>query len=149
MSDKPTRIIIPKDRFQVGSTPDGAPIWVDPKDLVPTEDERLQTKENLLNKKERHAIDKLASAVLVNAGRFVQATFYAIAPKDVLRAHEANEMGLVAEWVTANDYQVIQDGLTTVVKVGGKIIRKMTARVSENCADLVDKRVRQMMASKN
>lgn len=149
MADKPVKILLPKDRFQIGSTPDGKPVWVEPKELLPSEDEKLELKQNLLNSKERNAINKMADQVLMNAGRFVQATFYAIAPKDVLRAHEREEMALVADWVQVNEYRVIQDGLKTVIKLKDKIIREMKATVSQNCADLVEIRVRQIMAVKN
>lgn len=149
MADKPVKILLPKDRFQIGSTPDGNPVWVDPKELLPSEDEKLELKQNLLNSKERNAINKLTEQVMMNAGRFVQATFYAVAPKDVLRAHERGEMALVADWVQVNEYQVIQDGLKTIIKVKGKVIREMKATVSQNCADMVESRVRQIMAVKN
>jgi hypothetical protein len=149
MSDKPVKIVFPKDPVQIGKTPDGKPIWVDPKDMMPTEDDKLQTKENLLNSREHAAIHKMTQAVFVNAGRFVQDTFYHIAPREVIEAHEDSKMGKVAEWVASVHYEVIQDGLTTVVKVGGKVVRSMVANIGNNCADLVDRNVRKIFASKN
>ena len=149
MSEKPVKIILPKDPVQIGKTPDGKPVWVDPKDMMPTEDEKLQLKENLLNAHEKAAIHKLTQVVLANAARFVQDTFYHIAPRDVVATHEDGEMGKVAEWARSVGYEVIQDGLLTVVKVKGKVIRTLAANVGKDCADLVERRVRKMVATQN
>lgn len=149
MSEKPVSIVVPKDRFQIGNTPDGQPVWVEPKELLPSEDEKLELKQNLLNSRERGAIQKLTHSVLENAARFVEATFLAIAPTVVVRAHEANEMGHVASWASANQYEVIQDGFRTVIKVRGKVVREFVARVSEACADLVEREVRRIVSQKN
>lgn len=149
MSEKPVKILLPKDRFQIGNTPDGQPVWVEPKELLPTEDEKLELKQNLLNSRERGAIEKLTHSVIENAARFVQATFLAIAPPGIVRAHENNEMGRVAAWAKENQYEVIQDGLRTVVKVRGKVIREFVARVSPACADLVEREVKRIVATQN
>jgi len=149
MAEKPVKILLPKERFQIGKTPDGQPVWVEPKELVPTEDEKCELKQNLLNSRERGAIQKLAQAVLLNAARFVQDTFYHIAPNEVIALHESNEMRGVAAWASSVRYEVIQDGLVTVIKVKGKQIRHLHASVSPSCADLVEKRVREMIAAQN
>jgi len=149
MSDKPVKIILPKDPVQIGKTIDGQPIWVDPKDMVPTEDEKLQIRENLLSSHEHAAVDKLAAQVVLNAARFVQETFYRIAPREVVAAHEDGQMGKVSEWVRSAQYEVIQDGLRTVIKVRGKIIRSLVATVQKNCRAMVDRRVRKVIASEN
>lgn len=149
MAEKPVKILLPKERFQIGTTPTGEPVWVDPKELLPTEDEKLQLKENMLNAKERAAIQKMAALVFANAARFVQDTFYRIAPIEVIHAHEKNEMGKVAAWAAANRYEVIQDGLVTVIKFSGKIIRKLVPNISKSCVDLVERKVRKIIANKN
>jgi hypothetical protein len=149
MAEKPVKIVLPKERFQIGKTPDGKPVWVEPKDLLPTEDEKCELKQNLLNSRERGAIQKLANAVFMNAARFAQDTFYHIAPNEIIAAHESNEMGKVAAWASTVRYEVIQDGLVTVIKVKGKQIRQLHAAVSPSCADLVKRRVREMISSRN
>lgn len=149
MARNPVKIIIPKDPVQIGKTPQGAPIWCDPKDLVPNEDEKLQIKENLLNSHERNAINKLVQAVLTNAGRFIQDTFYHIAPKEVIEAHEDEKIGIVADWAAENRYEVIQDGLVTVIKFKGKELRRMKADVNPVCRDLVEHKVRQAINVSN
>lgn len=149
MSEKLVKIVLPKDPVQIGKTSDGQPIWVDPKDMIPTDDERIQMKENVLNSHEQGAILKMAQTVFLNAARFVQDTFYHIAPREVITAHEDGEMAKVAEWARSVRYEVIQDGLTTVIKVRGKVIRSMAAAVSPACADLVERKIRQIAAGKN
>jgi hypothetical protein len=149
MSDKPVKILIPKERFQIGTTPDGQPVWVEPKELLPSEDEKLQLKENLMNSRERGAIQKMVALVFENAARFVQDTFYHVAPKEVIAAHEDGKMDVVAEWVSGTRYEVIQDGIATVIKSRGKVIREMKAKISGNAVELVERKIRQMMAVRN
>lgn len=149
MSDKPVKILLPKERFQIGKTPDGQPVWVEPRELLPTPEEKMELKEKLLNGREAAAINKMAQLVLQNAARFVQDTFYHVAPNEVIQSHEAGEMDKVAHWVSSCRYEVIQDGLETVIKIKGKVIRQMKANVSGNATDLVERKIRHMMAMQN
>lgn len=149
MAQKPVKIVLPKDRLKVGETPDGKVVWIEPTDLTPTEDEKCELKQNLMNSRECAAIIKMAHLVIQNAARFVQDTFYRVAPKEVIQYHEAGEMDKVAEWVSGVRYEVIQDGLETVIKIKGKVIRAMKANISGNAASLVERKIRQAMATQN
>lgn len=141
MKDDRTKIILPSEPYQIGTTADGKPIWTDPKDLIPTPDEKLEQRHNMDASRFDGNVDKIVAVILVNAQRFVAETVIQTADENGLRLlHNTDQKGAV-EWFVKAGYSAIQDGLTTVVKVKGKVIRSMTASVDARFRDAVAKRI--------
>lgn len=150
MTEPVSRIILPKDPFQIGVTPTGEPVWVDPKDLITTPDEKLELKSNMSAAKRAGVVDQMARVVLENATSFMNETF-------VNTAHEHGVNLLlyavngetnpeeVLKWAQKAGYSMIQDGLTSVIKVKDRVIRQMTAEVDSRFALEVSKRVMEMI----
>ncbi len=145
MSDKPVKINVPKDPVQIGATADGQPIWFEPKDLIPTPDEDLERWDKTLDARQRNMIDQAARLVLDNSCRFLEVTILETAKPSVrLRILQApkEKMDIV---ILGAGYAVVQDGLKTVVKFKGKVLREMTANISLRYREHVAKRVNQIV----
>ena len=121
---------VPKDPVVIGKTPEGAPIWLEPKDLVPTPDEELERIHNTQRSREDDFIFRIASAVLDNASKFVEETFVNTAGRVGRNLNACADPLCAVEWALQAGYESIQDGLKTVVKVKGRVIREMTATIA-------------------
>ena len=53
MKDDLPQPIVPKDPVKIGQTKDGQPVWMEPKDLIPTKDEEQELKSNILTGREQ------------------------------------------------------------------------------------------------
>lgn len=148
MSDKPAKLIVPKDPVQIGKTRNGEPVWLDPKDLIPTPDEELERWDKTLDSRQRGMIDKAAKLVLMEAIAFLEQTVLATASKSFVEHYQSGTEKQVRDTLSHSGYEVIQDGLTTVVKLKGKILREMTADVTPRWRDFVARRVNQMVKAK-
>lgn len=126
----------------LGKMPDGSPIWTDPKDLILTGDEVQELNDNKKRDGRAGVAQQLAAKVLENAEAFVRQTIanmFGACPRDSAEAWQ--------EWLDGKGVEVIQDGLTTVVKVKGSEVRKMRARIDQRFAEEAEKFVRRMVAS--
>lgn len=135
---------VPKDPIVLGKMPDGSPIWMEPKDFIPTPDEELERVSNTLACRESQLVHKMAQSVMENAGRFIEQTFLKTASTLGVNAY-FNDQRKGFEWAVRAGYESIQDGLTTVVKLKGRVVRTMTATIDPRLSDLVTKRVMQMV----
>jgi hypothetical protein len=144
MKEKPVKIILPKDPYQIGQTKDGQPIWVDPKDFIQTPDEKLEQKDKMVSARFQTAVLKLAQEVIENSGRFLMATLENIVPESVFESGKS-----LTGWIDENGFEVIQDGLTTIIKCKGKVIRTMNANIEHQYAEAVSKRVMQLIKNGN
>lgn len=141
MQEKP---YVPKDPVVIGKTVDGQPVWMEPKDLIPTPDEELERVANTMACREDNFINKMAQAVLENAGRFIQETFLKTASRQGTEAFLKNQEDAFA-WAVKAGYEAIQDGLKTVVKVRGRVVREMTATVAPCYRDSVAREVMRLV----
>lgn len=135
---------VPKDPIILGKMPDGSPIWADPKDFIPTPDEELERVSNTISCRESQLVHNLAQAVLENAGRFVEQTFLKTAGRSGVDAW-CNSPTQAFEWAVKAGYTSMQDGLTTVVKLKGRVIRTMTATLDQRLSESVAKKVMEMV----
>jgi hypothetical protein len=145
VSDKPVKIIVSKDPVVIGQTKEGEPIWLDMKDLIPTPDEELERWDKTLDARQQALINRAAHMVLDNSCRFLEITILeTIRPsvmQQILQA-PADQAGRVLLGV---GYTVVQDGLKTIVKFKGKVLREMTANISLRYRGHVAKRVNQIV----
>lgn len=121
----------------LGQTPDGSPIWTDPKELILTPDDVQELNHNKRREGQTGVAQQLAAKVLENAEAFVRQTIanmFGACPRDSAEAWR--------EWLDGKGVEVIQDGLTTVVKVKGSEVRKMRARIDRRFAEETEKFVR-------
>lgn len=135
---------VPKDPIVLGKMPDGSPIWMEPKDLIPTPEEELERVSNTLSSREANLVHKMAQSVLENAGRFVEQTFLKTASTSGVNAY-FNDQRKGFEWAVRAGYESLQDGLTTVVKLKGRVIRTMTAEIDHRLSGAVSKKVMEMV----
>ncbi len=140
MKDDRLKISIPSEPFQIGQTSTGAPIWTDPKDMIMTPDEKLEQRHNMNASKFDGNVEKIANVVLENAQRFISETILNTASSDGVRLFMDADPDFES-WMEKAGYNVIQDGLTTVVKVKDRIIRSMTADVDMRFRSAVADRV--------
>lgn len=138
MKEKPFKIILPKDPYQIGQTKDGQPIWVDPKDFIQTPDEKVEQKDNMASARVQQQILQIARQVLDTAQLFIKTTLDQIIPESIDNAVA------FSEWEKVNGLQIIQDGLTTIIKVKGKVVRTMHANVEKRFAIQVAKKVMEL-----
>lgn len=138
MKEKPIKIILPKDPYQIGQTKDGQPIWVDPKDFIQTPDEKQEQKDNIASARLQQQILQIAKQVIDTAQLFIKSTLDQIVPESI------GNTAAFSEWESTNGLQIIQDGLTTVIKVKGKVARIMHANVDKRFASQVAKKVMEL-----
>lgn len=144
MKDDRVKIILPKDPYQIGVTPKGEMVWVDPKDFIPTPDEKLEQKDNMLKARFDANMEKIVDAVLRNAEAFTATTVLQTAGPDGMAAFERG-LEDSAEWTRMAGYSAIQDGLKTIVRVKDRVIRELNADVDIRFREAVVKRINQKM----
>ena len=142
MKDDRIKIFVPKEPYQIGQTSTGEPIWIDPKDSIQTPDEKLEQKQNMVDSRFDGNVEKIADVVIENAQNFLFETVIKTIPKSLVELLESDSKSFF-KWFKKSDYHVIQDGLTTVVKHNGKILRSMTADVDVRFREAVIARVMQ------
>lgn len=142
MKDDRTKIFLPKDPYQIGVTPKGEMVWVDPHDFIPTPEEKLEQKDNMLKSNFDGNVEKISIAVMRNAEAFVAATILQTAGPDGFKAFEDGESA-TAEWTRRAGFSVIQDGLKTIMRVKDRVIRELNADVDIRFREAVIKRINQ------
>ncbi len=145
MKDNLPKPFVPKEPVQIGQTKDGQPIWMEPKDLIPTREEEQELASNILTGREDGIIQKLAMQVLDKAARFVEQTFLKTASQEDVQIWAAGDSMGAFEWAQRAGYVAIQDGLKTVVKIRGRVIRYMDADMPKRYRESVAKRVKELI----
>jgi hypothetical protein len=143
VSDKPVKINLPKDPIVLGKTITGEPIWMDPKDLIPTQEEQDERWDKTLNSRQQAMIDNAAELVLGNSCVFVEQTLVSVEPR--FASVPGPE---IIHFAAQSGFEVIQDGLKTTVKRRGRILREMTANIPPRWRDHVAKKVNELIAGK-
>ena len=142
MSDKPVKIILPKDPQQIGTTAEGQPIWFNPQDLIPTPDEDAERWEKTLDSRQLAILDKAAEVVLSRAAQFLEHTFLKTAPQSyIVEFMNGATPEQSIDAIEHAGYRIQQDGLKTVVTVKGKVLREMTAQCQPRWRDALARRV--------
>jgi hypothetical protein len=142
MSEWHKKLDVRNPERRVGTTADGQPIWMDLRELIasPAEnEERMSTTYDFRVKAE---IDKAARIVLRNAAIFIEQTFNNITPKSVM---DSSNPGSFLEYAHKQGFAAVQDGLKTVCKVGGKVIREMDANVPPKWAESIARKVNEFV----
>ena len=129
MADKPVKLNLPSDPVKIGETPDGQPIHLDLKELIPTPDEDAERWSKTLDGRQRASVDKIAHEVIKNSHALALETIYNTGSKAMCESVERDDLAAFRQWVKTEGYEYIQDGLTTVIKKRGKILRSMTANI--------------------
>lgn len=135
------------DQIQIGKTPEGEPIWIEPKDLLNTPDEDAELQHNTNKSAEAAMIDKAAVIVLDKATMFIEETIAKTGSKTFMGQVIAVPSPCALGLILGAGYEIIQDGLKTVVKYKGKVMRTMTAEVTPMYRDAVAKRVDEIVRS--
>lgn len=117
---------------------------MEPKDLIPTPDEERERVHNTLAARESNLVHKMASLVLENAGKFIEETFLKTAGHAGVGLYYNNQ-DRAFTWALKAGYESIQDGLKTIVKVKGRVIREMTADIEPRYAGVVARKVMEMI----
>ena len=147
----PVRIILPKDNFQIGVTPEGEPVWVDPKEFLINDDEKLEIRHNIAATKHDAEVHKLALVALANAEQFFKQTVVNTSDVRGRSLYMKTSDGTIEsdqalfEYIQSSGYECVQDGLDTIVKLKGKVIRHMTAKVHPDLALSVAQRIMLIM----
>jgi len=133
--------------FQIAQTVDGQPVWMDPKDLILTPDENLEFLENKKSGRDASLIEQMAKMVIENSTRFVEQTFTNMMPQKIVDGFLDCKSAKTVEWIDREGLEVEQDGLKTVVKRKGKVIREMTATIEPKYREDVAKCVMRLLKS--
>lgn len=139
------KLPVPEPERQIGETADGKPIFVDLRELIASPSEEDQRWSTTLDNRRAALVEKCAQLVLKNAALFIEHTFWRTANRTGQRLYESGNAQAAFAWASANGYEAIQDGLKTVVKHNGKVIRDMHANISQSLAPLVSKRVMELV----
>lgn len=145
MSKWHEKIDVRNPERKIGETKDGKPIWLDLRELIASPDEREETKSKTLENRRLATIDTAAKLVLHNASLFIEETFLAIADDTGKRLYADGNAKGAFDYAVQNGVETIQDGLKTIIKVRGKIIREMTAKVAEPWRDRIAARVNELV----
>lgn len=136
------KIIVPSvEQLQIGEDANGHPIWVETRDLINTAADNEALAHNKLKAANESALQKMVAVVLENATRFTDETFRHVAPRSVIQKADDGDMREWERWINEVGFHVIQDGLKTVVKMSGRVIREMDANVDKRFAEDVARRV--------
>lgn len=145
MSKWHEKIDVRNPERKIGETKDGEPIWLDLRELIASPDEREETKSKTLENRRLATIDTAAKLVLHNASLFIEETFLVIADDTGKRLYADGNAKGAFDYAVQNGVETIQDGLKTIIKVRGKIIREMTAKVAEPWRDRIARRVNELV----
>lgn len=141
MKDDRLKILISGEPYQIGQTSTGEPIWHDPKDMILTPDEKLEQRDNMNKSRMDAAVDKIAEVVIENAHRFISDTVLNTADNRGVELFVDMDSERFSEWMQKAGYNVVQDGLTTVIRLKDRVIRSMTANVDVRFQEAVAARV--------
>lgn len=152
MSDRPQKlskfhkkIDIPNPERQIGTTRDGKPVWLDIRELIATPEEKAERQQKTVENRITATVDTAAKLVLKNAALFIEQTFWNIADDTGKRLYADGNAKGAFDYAVQNGVETIQDGLKTIIKVRGKIIREMTAKVAEPWRDRIAQRVNELV----
>jgi len=133
---------------QIGTTPDGQPIWMDMRELLTSPDEKQELAHNTTAMQQNNAVNQMANDVLDNGRKLLEDTLLrTVQPGELERCLEGTPKDAL-KFISNLGFECIQDGLTTVIKRKGKILRTMTARVPLRFRQAVDRRVRAIVRNK-
>lgn len=126
---------------QIGTTPDGKPIWMDMREMIASPDEDAERWAKTLESRKAAAIDQIAKLVLYNASLFIEETFFNIASNSGKQLLAAGDGQGAFQYAVENGISVIQDGTRTVIKHRGTVIREIVAKIPLNLQEPVAARV--------
>lgn len=132
---------------QIGITPDGQPVFTDVRELISSPDEDAERWSKTIDNRRAALIEQVAKLVLRNAGLFIDRTFFEIASQSGRELLLKGDGQAAFQYAVENGIQTIQDGLKTVIKHRGKVIREMDANISASLAPHVAKRVNEIVKS--
>jgi hypothetical protein len=133
---------------QIGTTPDGKPIWIDMRELLTSPDEKQELAHNTTAMQQNNAVNQMANDVLDNGRKLLEQTLLRTLKTTEIEFCFNAEPNEALNRISNLGFECIQDGLTTVIKRKGKILRTMTARVPLRFRQAVDRRVRSIVRNK-
>ena len=136
---------IPEPERQIGTTPDGKPIFVDLREILTSPDEHLERWDTTLHQRKAAMIDRMANDVLESACKFIELTYLNVIGKAGEKLYREGRSKAAFELAQQNGLEAIQDGLQTIIKVKGKIVRSMTANIDLQWREYVAHRVNQLV----
>lgn len=145
MKDDRIKLFVPNEPYQIGQTSTGEPIWMDPKDLIQTPDEKLEQRDNMTKSRFHGNVEQIANVVIENAHRFISETVLNTADQQGVRLFMDMDPGF-DQWMAKAGYNVLQDGLTTVIKIKDRVLRSMTADVDIRFREAAAARVMEKIA---
>jgi hypothetical protein len=130
---------------QIGTTADGKPVFIDVRELIASPDEEAERWTKTLDSRKASLVDAMANMVLENAARFIEQTYWNIVPETGKKLYATGDPRDAFEYAQSCGIEAMQDGLTTVVKHKGEVLRLMTADVSPVLRDQVSQRVTELV----
>lgn len=125
----------------IGQTADGKPIWLDMRELLTSPEECEALGDNKRASQREAVVHKMANDVIEQGQLLLAQTLdQTLAPEAQAQLQRESPRGMV-DFVSRLGFTCIQDGLTTVVKRHGKVLRTMTAKVPPLWRPAVTKRV--------
>jgi hypothetical protein len=138
---KRTRRLDDERRIQVGTTLGGEAIHAAVGDILLNTEEQRELSNKLALRPHLVVVRQLAEAVLHNAGCFVTQCFAQLAPADVVDdSYHGGD--IFTNWMDKSGFEVLQDGITTIIKVKGKVVNELTAKVDERFKKDVEVEIR-------
>ncbi len=126
----------------IGRTPTGEPIWLDMRELLTSPDEQQELEHNTVTMQRGEAAHKMAQDVVEQGCKLMQQTIRNMLDCDAFVLMAAMSHNELIEHISRLGFTCIQDGLTTVVKRHGTVLRTMTAKVPPMWAAAVEQHVR-------
>lgn len=126
----------------IGQTPDGKPVWVDMRELLTSPDERLAMLDGQAATKQQAVVQRMASDV-VDRGMLLMAQTLddVLSPSAKAQLNRCTDKKAV-DFISRMGFSCIQDGLTTVIKRHGTVLRTQHADVAPAWRDRVARQVR-------
>lgn len=136
---------IPDPERRIGTTPDGKPIFIDLRELLTSPEEHQERWDATLDKRQKAVVEKMASDVLQNAAIFIEDTFLAVSNRSGKERYMDGNAQAAFSSANEQGFTAVQDGLKTIIKVRGKIIRDMTASVDLRFREHVIRKVNELV----
>lgn len=154
MADKPSdrekfhdRMDVRDPERVIGTSADGKPIFLDLRELIASPSDHEERRHKTAESRKDSKIDQLARLALSNAELLVFRVFWKSTDDEGKKLFYDRDVRGLWELMTKGGMEVVQDGLTTVVKGRGKVLETMTFKVEESIREQVARRINEIVRS--
>jgi hypothetical protein len=127
--DDKIKIVYPREPVEIGTTKEGQPIWFDPKDLILSQDQKLEQGENMAKSEAEKALHNARLSVAARVEVWMGLTILKILPESFHGNKEQTEA-----WLKEHDVNFIEDTSVQgvhrfILRIKDKVLSEFVARI--------------------